>query len=433
MQSSQPRKIGLLATTSMVVGNMVGSGIFLLPASIAAFGGIGILGWVFSSFGAILLALVFGHLSQYCGATIGGPYVYSRTGLGDFAGYLVAWGYWISIWATNAAIAVAFVGYLSVFIPYLSDNPVAGMSVGLGVIWFFTWINSRPITTVGAVQTITTILKVLPIVLIVCFGIFYIRWENFLPFNATGQNTWIVLTSVTTLTLFAFQGMESAGIISGDTQQAGGTVKKATILGTLFTVLVYLTSTVAIMGIVPIETLTNSSAPFADAAEVFWGGAAKYIVAGCAVISTLGALNGWLLLQGRIPMAAAQDKLFPRVFAKENRNGSPIIGIVLSSILASGLMLLNFSKSLVGAYTFIILLSTLATLIPYLFSAVSLSIISHQRNDPKTKSRLWLSLITFVFCIWIIIGCGQEVVFYGFVLLLSGIPFYMLLKRKEQS
>lgn len=424
------KKIGFWYSTSVVVGNMMGAGIFLLPVSLASYGGIGILGWICASAGAILLSFLFGALSKEAPDTIGGPYVFSRIGLGDFAGFLVAWGYWIAIWATNAAIAVALVGYLEVFIPALS-HPLAAIGTGLGFIWAFTWINSRPLRTVVQVQLITTILKVIPIFLLGVVGIFFIDWDYFLPFNLSEESTLSAITSTTTLTLFAYLGMESAGIISAETEDAARTVNKSTVVGTSIAVVIYLTSAIAVAGLVSPDELIHSSAPFADAAYAFLGDTAKYVVAGCAVIATMGALNGWILLQGRIPQAAAQDNLFPALFGQVNKSSSPIIGIIISSILASLLMMINYSKSLAETFTFMITLSTLSCLIPYLFSSASYIIIQFNKGHTAMTKMMWVAILSFCFCIWVTIGCGQEIVFYGFLLLLAGMPFYVWLKRKS--
>ena len=412
---------------------MIGSGVFLLPASLAAFGGIGMIGWLCSTIGAILLAFMFGALGKHGALTIGGPYVYTRMGLGDFPAYLVAWGYWICIWTTNAAIAVALVGYLTVFIPALAERNFLSMMVGLGFIWFFTWINSKPLKMVASVQIITTVLKVIPIFAIGMFGMAYIQWDHFVPLNLSGETNWAAITATTTLTTFAFSGMESCGVISGETKDAVRTVRLATLMGTFITIVVYLSSSIAIMGIIPPAELVHSGAPFADAANLFWGPSARYIVAGCAVVATMGALNGWILLQGRVPMAAAQDKLFPQVFSKINKHNSPIIGIAISSSLASALMMLNFSKSMIEGFNFIILLSTLAVIIAYLFSAASLAIIEFRKDNKQISRNAWVALLSFTFCLWVVVGCGEEVVFYGFILLMASIPFYIFLKKNSQT
>ena len=418
-------KLGLWSSTSLVIGNMVGSGIFLLPASLAIYGTISIIGWLFSSVGAILLALVFGELSKISNKNPGGPYYYTRKSFGDLPAFLVAWGYWISIWCTNAAITVALLGYLGVLFPELNSNPILSICTGLFFIWFFTWVNSQKIRTIGLVQTVTTALKIIPIVFIGFIGIFYIDFSNFYPFNASDQSIFEAITATTTLTFFAFLGMESATIPSDKVNNASQTIKKATIYGTLFTIIIYLISTISIMGLIPLDDLANSNAPFADAAEIISGSFSRKIVAICAVIATMGALNGWILIQGQIPMSASIDGLFPKIFGKKNSNNSPISGIIISSILISFLLLFNFSKTLVESFTFMIKLSTLSVITPYLFSTACLFLLSKTNNF-----RLIISFLAFIFSIWIIIGCGIETVTLGFIMLLTGIPFYFWLKRK---
>lgn len=409
---------------------MIGSGIFLLPATLAIYGNLSLIGWMCASVGAILLAIVFGNLSKIAPNTTGGPYAYTKLGLGNFLGYLVAWGYWVSIWCTNAAIAVALVGYLEVFFPILGENKLFAIISGLGVIWLFTWINSKPLKTVAVVQIITTVFKITPILLIGCIGIFYIDLGEFRVVNISGESDLSTITITTTTTLFAFLGMESATIPSSNTKDAGTTIKKATITGTTITILVYIASSIAIMGIIPQGVLMNSNAPFADAAALFWGDSAKYIVAAGAVIATLGALNGWILIQGQIPMAAAKDNLFPKLFSKTNKNNAPIIGIILSSCLASLVMGLNFSDSLVKAFTFMMNLSTLSVLTPYLLSAISLIILLKTKPGKKLFQKA-TALLSIIFCIWVIFGSGAEIFLWGITLLLVGIPFYFGLTKKK--
>lgn len=424
-------KLGFWSSTALVVGNMIGSGIFLLPATLAIYGGISLLGWGFAAVGAILMALIFGELGRLAPQTTGGPYAYTKISLGEFPAYLVAWSYWISIWCTNAAIAVALVSYLTVFIPVLGHSPIAAVLTGLSVIWFLTWTNSKQIKTVGFVQLVTTILKLVPIVLIGFFGIFYFKAENFPSFNLTTDSNFFVLTAATTLIFFAFLGMESATIPGSKIKNAETNIKKATIAGTILTAAVYLLSTVAIMGILPHEKLATSNAPFADAAFVFWGDYAKYIVAAGAVISTFGALNGWILLQGQIPMSAAMDKLFPKVFGKVNANGSPAIGLVMSSILATILMALNYTKTLVEAFSFMMLLSTLSVLTPFIFSTASYIMQSFKLKEKNLTGKMVIAVLAFCFCLWMMAGSGKEVVFWGFLLLIAGIPFYVWMKLAD--
>lgn len=431
--SKTPKQIGLWTSTSLVMGNMIASALFMLPATLGIYGGISIIGWIISGAGAMCLALVFSWLSKINPQATGGPYAYTRDGLGPFAAFLVAWGYWISVWCTNAAIAVAFVSYLSAFFPALDHNPGFAVLTGLSAIWLLTYINTRGVKAAGIVQVITTVLKLAPLVVITIAGLIFLNTDNFFPFNISTQSDISAITSVTTLTLFAFLGLECATIPSESVKNPEKTISKATIIGTLLTTFIYIASTVAVMGLIPPAALHASSAPFADAAASVFGEHGRLLVAGGAVISTFGALNGWILIQGQMPFAAARDRLFPRLFAIENKNRTPVAGLIVSSVLVSIMMSMNFSRSLADTYKFIILLSTLTSLIAFLFSVVSFVIMENRlRGITKLNStRYVIALLAFGYSMWAVIGSGEQTVYWGFVLLMLGLPFYaqMLMKR----
>jgi basic amino acid/polyamine antiporter, APA family len=431
IEPKPPAKIGLWTSTSLVIGNMIGSGVFLLPASLAAFGGISLLGWIGSSAGAIALALLFSNLSKIMPNALGGPYAYTRAGLGDFAAYLVAWGYWISIWCTNAAIAVTFVSYLTVFIPILKTNSLYSVATGLAAVWLLTWVNTLGVKEAGRVQFVTTILKITPLVLISVVGLFYIDLKNFVPLNISGGSNFSAITASATLTLFAFLGLESATIPAGNIHEPEKTIPRATMIGTIVTILIYVLGSAVVMGMIPVAELKNSSAPFADAAALIWGERARYWVAAGAIVSTFGALNGWILLQGQMPMAASRGKLFPEIFSKENNKGVPAMGIIIGSVLITALMMMNFTKGLTDTFTFMVLLTTVAVLVPYLFSAASYGVLILQNKFWKHDliSQLVLAVLAFAFSIWALVGSGMETVYWGFIAILSGIPFYVWMKR----
>lgn len=430
--SDKSNQIGLWTTTSLVVGNMIASGLFMLPATLGIYGGISLIGWIISGVGAICLALVYSWLSKLQPLATGGPYAYTREGMGNFAAFLVAWGYWISVWCTNAAITVAFVSYLSAFIPALGNNPILSVSTGLAAIWFLSWINTKGIREAGIVQVITTVLKILPLLVITIGGLFYLNADHFVPFNVSSQSNLSAITSTTTLTLFAFLGLECATIPSGNVKNAEKTVSRATIIGTLLTTFIYIAGTVAVMGIIPPTVLHESQAPFADAAASIWGEEARYLVAGGAVISTFGALNGWILIQGQMPMAAARNNLFPRIFAKENKNGTPALGIVISSVLVSVLTMMNFSNSLADTYRFAILMGTLTCLVAYLFSIIAFFIMDNKQPGIRW-GKMVVSFLAFIYSMWAVIGSGEEIVYWGFILLMAGLPFYAWIQIKRKT
>ena len=438
MMQDTKKQLGLWTSTSLVVGNMIGAGVFMMPAALAKFGGISLLGWVCSAIGAFLIAKVFAHLSKLLPAADGGPYAYSQKGLGDFAGFLVAWGYLVSVWCSNAAITVSFISAMSTFIPALATNPYLAIGVGLATIWFLSWINSLGILTSGILQLITTILKIVPIVLIGLVGLFYMQWNNFLPFNASGTTTIAAITATTTLTFFAFLGIECATIPSGSVANSATTVAKATTLGTLIATIVYILGTVSVMGMIPAVQLKNSVSPFADAAVIIWGQGAKYWVSAGVAISAFGALNGFILIQGQMSYAVAKDQLFPQIFTRKNDKGVPVYGIVISSIFVSAFMAMNYTKGLVEQFQFLILLTTSTILIPYIFCTASY-LLMRLRVAGITKNiftgAIVLAALTFLFCIWIILGLGYETVFWGFVLTMSSVPIYVyaIWKRDQKE
>ena len=433
--SSSNKKIGLITSTALVVGNMIGAGIFILPASLSKYGGISLLGWVFTASGALILAKIFSNFSKIIVNKSGGPYLYSKQGFGDFIGFLVAWGYWISTWISNAAIAIAIIGGLSFFFPILQTNSVVAVSIGLSMIWFFTWINSKGIRTTGKIQVITTVLKLLPLVFVIIFGIFFFSLDNFPEFNMTGESNFTSFSLVAALTLYAFLGLESASIPLENIHNPEKTVPKATMYGTIISTCIYIFSTIVLFGILPTETLQNSPAPFAEAGEIIGGKYTGYFIAIGAIISGMGALNGWILILAQIPMAAAKDEMFPRIFKRKNKKGVPVLGLVIGSILSSVVMLMNFSENLVTQFTFIVNLTVLACLVPYLFVSASYAIVIIQ-NKNHTNSivkTVLLGLFGFLYSLWAIYGSSAEVVFYGLLLLLLGIPFYVFMQWNKMK
>jgi len=427
-------KLGLWTSTSLVVGNMIGSGVFLMPAAMAAFGTVGLLGWLFSAIGSFFLAKVFSNLSKLIPNKTGGPYVYTRAGFGDFTGFLVAWGYWIANCGANAAIVISFISAMSVFFPALATNTLASVTIGLGSIWIITGINSLGVALSGRFQLITTILKLLPLVLISVGGLFFIKTQNFHPFNLSGEPIFSAITRTATLTMFAFVGIECATIPAGSTEHSEKTVSRATMLGMLISTIVYILGSISIMGIIPAAQLKLSATPYADAAAIIYGPAARYLASAGVAIAAFGALNGWTLIQGQVPYAVAKDRLFPGVFGRLNKRGVPGIGMAISSGMTSLLLLMNYTKGLVEQFKFLLLLATLSILIPYLLSAGAYIILGTKKNALHKASRVSvvvLGLLAFVYSLWEIAGSGEQTVYYGFLFLMAGVPFYIWLSYKK--
>ena len=431
---SPARKLGLWMCTALVVGNMIGSGVFLLPSALASYGGIGLLGWLFTAGGAVFLALAFARLSRMVPKT-GGPYAYTRHAFGDFAGFVVAWGYWISIWVGNAAISVALVGYLAVFWSQLAEVPLLAGGAALACIWLLTWVNTTGVRNAGIVQLVTTVMKLVPLVVVATVGLLFVKLENFTPFNLSGASSFSAVTATAALTLWAFLGLESATVPSGDVRDPGKTIPRATILGTVLTAAVYILGTFAVMGIIPPESLAESTAPFADAAGEIFGAWGAYVVAAGAAVSCFGALNGWILLQGQVPMATAGDGLFPGIFGRISSRGTPAAGILISSVLVTLLIAMNYTRGLVELFTFMILLATLTCLVPYALSTLGeLVTLKRERESFAGENLIAPSIVAavaLIYSLWAIAGLGWRTLYLGFLLLLAGVPVYAWMKWKK--
>jgi basic amino acid/polyamine antiporter, APA family len=426
------KSLGFWMLTALVAGNMIGSGVFMLPSALAGFGSIAIYAWLLTAAGTMVLAIVFSRLSRLLPRT-GGPYAYCREAFGDFIGFQVAYNYWIALWVGNAAIVVTLVSYLTVFWPQLS-SPWLSFCVCLGFVWLTTFINILGVKEAGRAQIITTILKLIPLVLVAIIGLFFVQKSNLLQFNISGKSNFSALTGAATLTMWAFIGFESATVPAEHVIDPRRNIPRATIVGTSIAALIYILSTISVMGIVPMEKLAHSTSPFAYAANLMFGPWANWMIAAAAIIACFGTLNGWILMQGQIPLAAARDDLFPRQFGKVNQAGSPAFGLIVSSILISILLAMRYGASLVDQFTMISLLATLASLIPYIYTSVAeLMFYIKERekfNRKRMASSAVLAMIAFAYTYWLIYGAGYTIVFYGVLLLLSSIPVYLLLQIK---
>jgi APA family basic amino acid/polyamine antiporter len=411
---------------ALVMGNMIGSGVFLLPASLAAFGGVSLIGWLVTAGGSTCLALVFARLASIDPAA-GGPYAYTRRAFGDLAGFLVAWGYWISTWSTTAALAVAGVGYLDPFFPTIVRTPALAASLAIAMVWLLTVVNIAGVRRAGQVQVVTTVVKILPLALVGIGGLFYFAPDHFAITAATTGALAGQITQVATLTLWAFLGFESATVPAGSIANPERTIPRATMVGTLLAAAIYIISTVGVMSLVPPATLATTTAPFADGARVLFGNTAAAMVALAAAISCFGALNGWTLVVGQLPLAVARDGLFPAVFSRVSSRDTPVTGMVIAGVLSSALIAANYTRGLVELFTFIILLATLSTLIPYVFCALAVFRIG---GHPPVTARA-VAGIGFAYGLWAVGGAGAETVYWGFLLLLLGLPVFVWVTRSR--
>lgn len=421
-------KLGLCSLTALVAGNMIGSGIFLLPSQLARVGSITLFSWIATALGAFCLALVFSRMSLLIPKN-GGPYAYVRAGFGDFIGFQTAYYYWIAIWVGNCSIVIALMGYLRVFFPELG-NVALETTIAIAIIWLVTSINIVGIHMAGMVQVITTLLKFIPILIVGIFGWKYFNTHYFMEsFNVTGQSNLSAFSYGATLTLWGFIGVESATIPASSVDNPGRNIPLATLLGVSIAALVYIASSSAIMGMMPAGLLVNNVSPFAAAAKMIFGHWGELIVAIGACISCFGALNGWTLMQAQVPMAAADDGLFPKIFAKRTKHDIPILGLIITSVCMSIFLLAFRNPNLVNQFEVSIEIAISTSLVAYLYTTIAQVILLPPESNKRNIYNV-IGILAAIYAFWAIFSSRQQIVFYLTMLIFTSIPLYTLVRKK---
>jgi len=426
---ARAKGLTLWPATALVTGTIIGAGIFTQPSWLARFGPISILGFAITAIGSLMLALVFASLARRT-PDVGGPYAFSRQGFGDFVGFQAAWTYWVGAWVGVGAIASSMVVYLGVLIPAVVENRLLSTIVAVGAIALLTMLNTNGVVTGGLVSLVLTVLKVVPLLLIGTLGFVAFDSANLGPFNASDLPSLEVLTAVMAYTLFSFIGVEAATIPAGDVHEPDKTIPRATVIGTLAAATVYLLSTTAVFGAVERSELERSDAAFAVAAENMFGTWAGNAVAVVAVISCLGAMNGLLLLSGQIPMAAEFDGLAPKAFGKLNIRHAPGTGLIVSGALAAGILALSFTGGGLGdAVAQLVLVSAVATMVCYAFSAAAeikwLALDKGKIPVAHLARRMAVAVLALGFTILAFYGGGVQEIYWLWMLIVFGVPLYI--------
>jgi APA family basic amino acid/polyamine antiporter len=430
------KPLGVLTCTCLIIGNVVGAGFYLSPAALAPFGMVAVLGWFLLAIGAMCIGMVFARLSSIAPAA-GGPYAFARKAFGPLSGFMVAWTYWISIWASLPAIALTLAGYLLAFFPGAPKEPWLTVAVALAAMWGVCLLSFRGTATVGSLQRWAVALKILPFIAVGTIGLFWIRPENLAPLNPSGMPVLSALSTLAPLVMFAFLGIESATVPAGDVDNPKVTIPRATLIGTAICALLYIFCTIAVMGIIPRETLAASSSPFTDAARVMWGPWAASVMGAAVVISSFAALNGWTLLLGQVPLAAAKDGAFPRVFGRLNSHGAPAAGLAVSLTFSSVLLVAQGGggHAVAAAYEVLVQLSTTANMVPYIFCTMAEAMLVRSLVDRGGGWRIGpytpAALIAFGFSVWVVFGSGATAAMWTLILMFLALPIYVVLARRQ--
>ena len=431
-QPCTERLLGFWTCTALVVGNTIGIGIFMLPAVLAPYGLNALLGWGVTVLGCVALARVFARLAQVF-PDADGPYAYIRRTLGNGTAFVATWCYWVSLWITNATLAVGVVGYLQAAVPEMRELAPAPL-IALALLWLFVAINLFGVRAGGRTQIVTTSLKLLPMATVILIG----GWLLFSEPAAYARNvpaTPIALPQImaaSTIALFAMLGFESACVPAGRVRDPSRTIPRATLVGTVLTAAIYIAVSVIPMLIIPQAELANSQAPFVDLLNRLIGGNSGRWLALFVIISGLGALNGWTLLVGELTRTMATNGTVPAAFARCNKRGAPALALVITGLLASAMLLMNYSKSLVEGFAFLSRMVTAANLPLYLCAALALVLLGRPGGRGRPSDLLFTGALGLAYALFAFIGVGGEPLLWGLLLAAAGLPIYVLNRRSAR-
>jgi APA family basic amino acid/polyamine antiporter len=432
MQKQTPRlerKLSPAMCVALVVGNMVGAGIFLLPVDLAPLGWNAVWGWLATIGGALCLVAVLNRLAREMGRGCG-PYAYPAAAFGPGVGFVVAWSYWISIWVTNAVLAVAVIRNLSILWPGL-NSPGAGAGLAIGLLWLMTLVNCRGVRIAGGVQLVTTLLKLLPLLAAILLGAWLLGSGSAPVPVAEDPLDLGQLNTAATLALFAMLGFESAMVAGDRVERPERTIPRATLIGTAIAGLIYLLASSSVTLLLPGDAVAASNSPFATFFTTYMSSAAGSLVAAFAAIAALGAINGYVLLQGEMPFALAKEGLFPRWFGSLNRYEVPYRAQMLSTALATLLVLGNYSRGLAGLFTFMVLVTTSINIVFYAVSVAAAVKLEREGRFAGSSAFFALAALGLAFSLWAFYGAGIEASLWSLGMTAAGIPFYLLVRASK--
>lgn len=432
------RELGFWMCTALVIGNTIGMGIFVLPASLAPFGLNAITGWVVTLIGFVFIARVFAGLARAFPQD-DGPYAYTYRAFGEGTAFMVLWCYWVATWITNAAIAIGVVGYLSILIPALNSNPLYPPLTALALVWLFVLVNLRGVRTAGSTQVLTTALKLIPMVAVIALAVWQLiadptAYTAHIP--TTPANLDAVM-GASTVAIFAMLGVECATIPAGKVKDPERTIPRATMVGTVLTALIYIAVSSVPLLLIPQEELATSAAPFADVFARFVGGGSGELLAAFVIVSGLGALNGWTLIVGEVTQHFAKHGSFPRSLAKVNSRGAPARAFLMTGVVASVMLLLNYNDTMVGIFTFLTVVVTAANLPLYLFCALAVLVLWRRGEiaRPGQRATQWLvaAVLAALYCLWAFLGVGAQSLLWALALAAAGVPVYLWSRLRRRG
>ncbi len=433
--ASEKNKMGLIGLTTIVTVNMMGSGIIMLPASLAQTGAISLLSWIVTAIGAMCIAYAFAKCGMYCNRD-GGMSAYANEAHGKSSFFIASYTYYVCLVISAVAIAVSAAGYLVPFFPWIKTTPIHTFVAVVAILVLTMVANFWGPKITGQISTFTVWGIIIPVVGLSVLGWFWFKPEIFAEaWNPHKDTTVTAISSGIALTLWAFLGIESAGANSGAVENPEKNVPLACMLATSFTAIVYIASTSVIQGIVPNEALAKSDAPFGLVYTYMFNDTVGQIITALAVIACIGSLLGWQFTNAQVSKAAADIRLFPKVFSEVNSSNAPVKGMIIMLVLELGLAVMTISPNLVNQFNILLNLAVFINMVPYILSLTGLEVILRKKHvsAKEYKTGAVIGSLAVVYSIYGVYACGQSAVFYGAILTLLGYLFYGFLAARDND
>ncbi|WP_305817884.1 putrescine-ornithine antiporter [Photobacterium leiognathi] len=433
--SSSSNKMGLMGLTTIVTVNMMGSGIILLPSSLAATGGIALLAWVITALGALAIAYAFAKCGMYC-TDEGGMSAYAEKAHGKSSFFIASYTYYVCLVISAVAIAVSCVGYLEYFIPWLKETPIHTFVGVISILIITMFANVRGAKITGQISTVTVWGIIIPVLGLSIIGWFWFDTKIFAEaWNPHDVSVTSAIYSGMALTLWAFLGIESAGANSGTVENPERNVPLACMLATVFSAATYIASTTVIQGIIPNDILAKSDSPFGLVFAQMFNPFVGEIITAMAIMACVGSLLGWQFTNAQVSKVAADMRLFPKIFSDVNKYDAPFKGMMIMLALELLLAVMTISPTLLKQFNVLVNLAVFINMVPYILSLTALGIIMKQANVGKKEynTGILVGSVAVIYSIYGAYSTGEEAVFYGTVITLFGYFFYGFIASRDAA
>lgn len=428
--SQNRSKMSVFELTLLTAINMMGSGIVMLPTKLAEVGTISILSWLVTAVGSLCLAYAFAKCGMFSKRPgMGG---YSEYAFGKSGNFMANYTYGVSLLFANIAIAITCVGYGASFLE-VELTPIQVCIATIAVIWICTCSNFLGASITGKLSSFAVWCVIIPVLTLSVIGWFWFDPDLYVAsWNPHNQPFFTAVGASISMTLWAFLGLESACANSNAIDNPEKNVPIAVMAATIGVAIIYIASTNIIAGIVPNEQLVASNAPFGLVFAHMFSPAIGKVVMGLLVLSCAGSTLGWQFTIAKVFQQSAVDGLFPKVFARVNKYGAPIAGMIIITTIQTGFCLMTISPALFKQFNMLVDLAVVTNIMPYILSMAAVGVIMKQAKVDPAKAKLYnfAALIGAAYSFYALISTGYFEVFWGSIATFLGWTFWGLVANR---